>query len=91
MKAKRCPVCGGKPKCVYYLSIPWKTTNLGYVYAIFNKLECEKCGATAPNFALSYDEAVMDWNCINTGREKLFLKRVGEEPCIDVEDENHNA
>lgn len=89
MKAKHCPVCRGKPKFVYY-SIPGATKDPnGYI--LFKRLECEKCGATVANLVLTCDDAVKYWNSLNKEGKRVILKRVGEEPCSDVEDENHNV
>lgn len=30
------------------------------------------------------------WNSLNKEEKRVVLERVGEEPCIDVEDENHD-
>ena len=85
MRAKRCSVCGGKPKFVYY-SIPGATK-----YMLLKRLECEKCGATVANLVLTCDDAVEYWNSLNKEGKRVVLERVGEEPCIDVEDEKHDS
>ena len=88
MKAKRCPVCGGKPKYVYY-SIPGATkTQMEYILP--KRLECEKCGATVANLVLTCDDAVEYWNSLNKEGKRVVLERVGEEPCRYVEDVAHD-
>ena len=89
MKAKRCSVCGGKPKFVYY-SIPGATKDPDGINILLKRLECEKCGATVANLVLTCDDAVEYWNSLNKEGKRVVLERVGEEPCIDVEDEKHD-
>lgn len=88
MKAKRCSVCGGKPKYVYY-SIPGATKDPVGLYVLFKRLECEDCGATVANLVLTGDDAVEYWNSLNKEGKRVVLERVGEELCSDVEDEKH--
>lgn len=85
MKAKRCPVCGGKPKFVHY-SIPGTTKDPDGIYILLKRLECEKCGATVANLTLTCDDAVRYWNDTNEYGNRLVLERVGVEPCMDVEE-----
>lgn len=89
MKAKRCSVCGGKPKFVYY-SIPGATKDQDGLYILFKRLECEDCGATVASLALTCDEAVEYWNSLNKEGKRVVFERVGEEPCSDVEDADHD-
>ena len=89
MKAKRCSVCGGKLKFVYY-SIPGATkTQMEYILP--KRLECEKCGATVANLVLTCDDAVEYWNSLNKEGKRVVLERVGEEPCRYVEDVAHDV
>nr|DAJ24998.1 MAG TPA: restriction alleviation protein [Caudoviricetes sp.] len=89
MKAKRCPVCGGKPKYVHY-SIPGATKDPDGLYILFKRLECEKCGATVASLVLTCDDAVEYWNSLTKEGKRVVLERVMEEPCRDVEDADHD-
>lgn len=89
MKAKRCSVCGGKPKYVYY-SIPGATKDPDGINILLKRLECEKCGATVANLVLTCDDAVEYWNSLNKEGKRVVLERVGEELCSDVEDVAHD-
>ena len=89
MKAKRCPVCGGKPKYVHY-SIPGAIKDPDGIYILLKRLECEECGATVASLSLTLDDAVEYWNRINKEGKRVVFERVGEEPCRDVEDVAHD-
>ena len=86
MKAKRCKLCGGAPKYVYY-AIPeedcpegwFETGNGPEPYMLFKRLECSECGATVINLAMTCDDAVSAWN------EQRILVKHGEEKVRDVE------
>ena len=87
MKAKRCKLCNGEPKYVYY-AIPeqdypdgWYGSEYGREpMALFKRLECSKCGATVAQLVMTCDEAVKYWN------EQNILVRYGEEKVWDVEE-----
>ena len=86
MKAKRCPLCGGAPKYVYY-AVPkdaypdgWEFTEFGLEpVVLFKRLECRDCGATAARLMITCDQAVADWN---TGK---VLQYISNENVSDVE------
>lgn len=89
MKAKRCKLCGGEPKYIYY-AIPkqdypdgWYESEYGTAepYMLFKRLECSKCGATTREIAMTLDGAVTLWN------SQKILQKYGEEKVRDVEDE----
>ena len=88
MKAKRCKLCGGAPKYVYY-AIPqqdypggWYESEEGEEpYALFKRLECQACGATIPRLEMLLDGAVSAWN------EQKILIRYGEEKVRDIEEQ----
>lgn len=86
MKAKKCPVCGGNPKFVYY-SITGSTNDPDGLYVLFKRLECSKCGATVAQLVITCDDAVAYWNDINpeTGR-RYVLEKYGTEMCGDIEE-----
>ena len=84
MKAKRCKLCGGEPKYIYY-AIPEQDYPDGWdgmePNVLFKRLECSKCGATTPKLVMSLDEAESLWN------SQKILQRYGEEKVRDVEDQ----
>ena len=88
MKAKRCKLCGDKPKWVYY-AIPrqdcpegWYDAEYGAEpYMLLKRLECSGCGATVVQLTMTCDEAVTLWN------EQKILERYGEESVMDVEEQ----
>ena len=87
VKVKRCKLCGGKPKFVYY-NIPKQDNPEGWYgsedgvepYILFKRLECSECGATVLHLALMIDDAVACWN------EQKLLERYGEEMAHNVEE-----
>ena len=87
MKAKRCPICGGKPQYVHY-SIPGATSDPDCLYILLKRLECSKCGASVAQLVMTCDDAVKYWNDINpeTG-SRYVLEKTGTELCSDVEEE----
>ena len=82
MKAKRCPICGGKPQYVHY-AIPVMSEGI-----LFKRLECCDCGATVPHLMVACDDAIEYWNDINpgTGKPQWILTRVMTEPVREVEE-----
>lgn len=69
MKAKSCPLCGGKPQFVYYAIPEYKYPN-AWQYEegelvpmiLYKRIECTECKATNSSLVLSCDEAVKMWN-----------------------------
>ena len=86
MKAKRCPICGGKPKFVHY-SIPGATKDPDGLYILLKRLECSECGASVAQLVMTCDDAVNYWNDINpeTGH-RYVLEKTGTELCEVVEE-----
>lgn len=85
MKAKRCPICDGKPQFVYY-AIPGSTKDPDGIFVLFKRLECTKCGASVAELVMTCDDAVDYWNSINpTTNNRYVLEKAGTEPC-EVED-----
>ena len=89
IKAKRCKLCGGVPKYVYY-AIPkednpsmWYESADGFEepYMLFKSIECSDCGATFVGMTMTIDEALNAWN------EQKILVRYGEEKVANVEAE----
>ena len=88
MKAKRCPLCGGKPKFMHY-AIPaykhpdgWEETEDGPEPMILAKrLECTQCNATVPFLVLICDDAIKAWN------EDNIVQFIQSEDVMEVEDE----
>ena len=88
VKVKRCKLCGGEPKFVYYC-IPesdhpyaWYEDDDGKEpYILLKRLECSNCGATVPQLMMVIDDAVDYWN------EQNILERYGEEKVRNVEEE----
>ena len=88
MKAKRCKLCGGEPKYVYY-AIPQQDCPEGWYesedglepYMLLKRLECSKCGATVVQLSMACDDAVTQWN------EQKILVRYGEEKVREVEEQ----
>lgn len=88
MTAKRCPLCGGEPKYVYY-AIPeadfpdgWEFGEYGLEPLIlYKKLECKDCGATPTQLSILCDQAIETWN------EGHVLQYIGNENVSDVEPE----
>ena len=81
MRAKRCPVCGGKPQYVHY-AIPGMTDGIW-----FKRLECIDCGATVPHLVMVCDDAIKYWNDINPDTGKRYvLQRIVTEPVREVEE-----
>lgn len=90
MKAKRCPICDGKPQFVHY-AIPGSTKDPDGIFVLLKRLECTKCGASVANLVMTCDAAVDYWNSINpTTNNRYVLEKVGAEPC-EVEDGEGNA
>lgn len=84
MKAKRCPICNGKPHYVHY-AIPGSTKDPDGIYILFKRLECEKCGATVAQLVLTCDDAIQYWNSTNENGMRVVLEKIMIEPCSDVE------
>lgn len=88
MTAKRCPLCGGAPKYVYY-AIPEADDPNGWDFGeyglepliLFKRLECRDCGAMVARLTITCEQAVADWN---TGK---VLQYIGNENVSDVEPE----
>lgn len=84
MKAKRCPVCNGAPRFVYY-AIPGSTKDPDGIYILLKRLECSECGATVANLVLTCDDAVEYWNSTNKEGKRAVLERVGAELYQDID------
>ena len=87
MKAKRCPLCGGKPVFMEY-AVPrnkepdlWEETENGLEPVFLTKLiMCGDCGALGTLASISCDETVKAWN------EGHILEWICKEPVQEVED-----
>lgn len=86
MKAKRCPICGGKPRYVHY-AVPrsvcpdaWEFTETGLEPMMtYKRIECEDCGASTMTW-LQCDELLELWN------QERIMEFVYREPVLEVED-----
>jgi hypothetical protein len=94
VKAKRCPLCKGVPKYVYY-AIPESQNPGGWdldedevsrPIILLKRLECQSCGATVPQLVMSCDDAVAFWNG-SMSKQRPVLQRISEEECRDVEEQ----
>lgn len=93
-KAKRCGLCGGVPKFVYY-NIPrgcgsddsFDLNEDGELepMILIKRLECSKCGATTGGMSFFVDDAIRMWNEEGDGH-RCLLQKHGEEMCSDVEE-----
>ena len=91
LKAKRCPVCGGKPKWKYY-ALPqfkypdaWDFGEFGLEpVCLMKSIECEDCGTETRQLSISLDEAIMMWN---DGNVFEFISREYVKDLEDPEDE----
>lgn len=88
MKAKRCPICGGKPIFKEYATPKfvapdlWEMTETGLEPVLMSKLiECEDCGAIGTLVSISFDEVIKCWN------EGHVMQYICKEPALEVEDE----
>ena len=88
MKVKRCPLCGGQPKFVYY-AIPQIKNPDGWEFCedgleplvLFKRLECKDCKATTCGVDMTIDDAIKHWN------EEHVFQFIGSEDATDVEPE----
>ena len=87
VKVKRCKLCGGEPKFVYYCIPECDHPDAWYEgddrkepYILLKRLECSNCGATVPRLMMMIDDAVDYWN------EQNILERYGEEKAHNVEE-----
>ena len=85
-KARRCPICGGKPRFVHYAAprqqFPdaWEETETGLEPVLtYKRIECEDCMATTM-WWMKCDELIDLWN-----REQI-LEFVFREAIQEVED-----
>ena len=86
MKAKLCPICGGKPVFIHY-AIPkkvcpdaWEETETGFEPLMtYKRIECENCKATTMYWN-QCDELIQVWN------ERKIIEFITQEPIQEVAD-----
>lgn len=75
--AKRCPICDGAPRFVYY-NIQGATEDPDGIFILGKRIECEDCGATIPGTFITCEEALEYWNT----RDCIFFERYGIESIL---------